>query len=151
MSIPKEILAVARPKNTVVHAYGKNKDHYSVVSRVGCKYQDGRRVPINGVTVGHIINLTFIPIEFNNNVSQCEPDIKGWANIKLCDEVFKDIKNELLKVFPVQMLTKYTVFLSYVFAIIKLKIMNFKEHTKEVFCLNCIQMLYCQKIPFPHI
>ena len=99
MPIPKEILAVARPKNTVVHAYGKNKDHYSVVSRVGCKYQDGRRVPINGVTVGHIINLTFIPIESNNNVSQCEPDIKDWANIKLCDEVFKDIKNELLKVF----------------------------------------------------
>ncbi len=99
MPIPKEILAVPRPKNTVVHAYGKNKDHYSVVSRVGCKYQDGRRVPINGVTVGHIIDLTFIPIESNNNVSQCEPDIKDWANIKLCDDVFKNIKNELLKVY----------------------------------------------------
>ena len=67
MPIPKEILAVPRPKNTVVHAYGKNKDHYSVVSRVGCKYQDGRRVPINGITVGHIIDLTFIPNILNGD------------------------------------------------------------------------------------
>ena len=99
MPIPKEILAVARPKNTVVHAYGKNKDLYSVVSRVGCKYQDGRRIPVNGVTVGHIVNFTFIPIETNKNSSQCEPDFKDWANIKLCDDVFKDIKDELLKVY----------------------------------------------------
>lgn len=28
--IPKEVLAVPRPKNSVVIAYGKNKDRYSV-------------------------------------------------------------------------------------------------------------------------
>ena len=56
MPIPQEILDVKRPKNTVVCAYGKNKDRYSVRERVGCKYVDGRRVPQTGATIGHIIN-----------------------------------------------------------------------------------------------
>ena len=44
MPIPKEILAVERPKNTVVVCYGKNKDRYAVKQRIGCKYDKGRRV-----------------------------------------------------------------------------------------------------------
>ena len=30
MPIPKEILEVKRPRNTIVIAYGKNKDRYAV-------------------------------------------------------------------------------------------------------------------------
>ena len=50
MPIPKEILDVKRPTNTVVVAYGKNKDRYAVRKRVGCKNVNGRHVPINGPT-----------------------------------------------------------------------------------------------------
>ena len=42
MPIPQHILRVERPKNTVVTCYGKNKDHYAVRQRVGCKYDEGR-------------------------------------------------------------------------------------------------------------
>jgi len=38
MPIPQHILDVDRPKNTIVIAYGKNKDRYAVRERVGCKY-----------------------------------------------------------------------------------------------------------------
>ena len=38
MPIPKEILEVKRPRNTIVIAYGKNKDRYAVRERIGCKY-----------------------------------------------------------------------------------------------------------------
>ena len=53
MPIPKDILNVKRPKNTVVICYGKNKDHYAVRQRVGCEYKDGRHLPKNGPTIGH--------------------------------------------------------------------------------------------------
>ena len=36
MAIPKEILSVDRPVNSVVYAYGKNKDRYAVKERIGC-------------------------------------------------------------------------------------------------------------------
>ena len=54
MPIPEQILSVARPKNSVVICYGKNMDHYAVRERIGCKYVNGRRVPVNGPTIGHM-------------------------------------------------------------------------------------------------
>ena len=47
MPIPKEILAVERPSNTVVQAYGKNKDRYAVKQRIGCRRVGGRNIPVN--------------------------------------------------------------------------------------------------------
>lgn len=61
MPIPKEILAVERPKNTVVIAYGKNKDRFAVRQRVGCRNIDGRHLPVNGPTIGHIIDDRYVP------------------------------------------------------------------------------------------
>ena len=46
MAIPEEIRSVPRPKNTVVYAYGKNKDRYGVKARVGCKYKNGKNYPV---------------------------------------------------------------------------------------------------------
>ena len=46
MPIPKEILAVPRPKNTVVIVYGKDKNLFAVRQRVGCKYVNGRHIPM---------------------------------------------------------------------------------------------------------
>lgn len=101
MTIPAEILAVKRPANTVVQVYGKNKDRYLVRQRVGCKYMNGRRIPQNGPTVGHIINMQFIPLEAQSpdSVFQCGPDLKDWADIILCDHLFKPVLDELLLVY----------------------------------------------------
>lgn len=101
MPIPKDILSVKRPRNTVVIAYGKNKQLFAVRQRVGCENRNGRHVPINGPTIGHIINNEYVPIdnEAPVPVSQAPVDIKDWADIILCDELFKDVQDELLKVY----------------------------------------------------
>ena len=62
MPIPREILDVPRPKNTVVIAYGKDKKLYAVRQRVGCRNVGGRHLPVNGPTIGHIVDSAYIPI-----------------------------------------------------------------------------------------
>ena len=49
MPIPQHILSVDRPKNTVVIAYGKDKNLYAVRQRIGCRNVDGRHLPVNGI------------------------------------------------------------------------------------------------------
>ena len=63
MPIPKEILAVNRPKNTVVIAYSKHKNMYGVRKRIGCTYDKGRRLPVNGPIIGHIVDFQYVPVE----------------------------------------------------------------------------------------
>ena len=100
MPIPKDILNVKRPKNTVVICYGKNKDHYAVRQRVGCEYKDGRHLPKNGPTIGHIIDGKYIPIEEPlPAVSMCDVDLKDWANVSLCDRLFQDVLHDLRNVY----------------------------------------------------
>lgn len=59
--IPADILAVERLKNTFVICYGKNKDLYAVREHLVFRYDHGRRIPINGKTIGHIIDDAFVP------------------------------------------------------------------------------------------
>lgn len=101
MAIPKEILNIERPKNTIVYAYGKNKDKYVVKQRIGCRYDNGRRIPINGNTIGHIINGKYVPINENDSsrITFLPIDIKDWAIIMLCDSLFKDILDELKAIY----------------------------------------------------
>ena len=100
MPIPQHILSVERPKNTVVTCYGKNKDHYAVRQRVGCKYDGGRHLPKNGPTIGHIIDGRYVPIEAPiPRVSMCDVDLKDWANVTLCDRLFQDVLLDLRKVY----------------------------------------------------
>ena len=100
MAVPKEILSISRPKNTIVYAYGKNKDRYAVKQRTGCKYINGRSLPITSSTIGHIINGKYIPINNNlKSLSVSSIDLKDWANIILCDIIFKDIYEELKHVY----------------------------------------------------
>ena len=103
MPIPKEVLAVSRPKNTVVIAYGKEKNRYAVRQRIGCRNDNGRRLPINGPTIGHIINLRYVPIDEAEpkNVSASPIDVKDWANVILCDREFKGIQAELFAIYSV--------------------------------------------------
>ena len=98
MPIPREILEVKRPKNTVVCAYGKDKNRYSVRQRTGCKYDHGRRIPVTGKTIGHIVDGKYVPNEERDEkqrVSHSPIDLKDWANIMLCDSLFRDILRDL--------------------------------------------------------
>lgn len=103
MPIPKEILEVPRPKNSIVIAYGKNKDRYSVRSRVGCRRVNGGNRPVNGPTIGHIVDGKYVPIEKKDepiNVSLSHTvEIKDWAGIVLCQTLFNGILKELEAVY----------------------------------------------------
>jgi len=99
MPIPKEILAVERPVNSVVYAYGKNKDHYGVKARIGCKYVNGRNLPINGPTIGHIVDGKYIPVDEKSFLCESSVDLKDWADYQLADTVFSDILDELCEVY----------------------------------------------------
>ena len=61
MPIPQDILSVPRPKNLIVIAYGKDKSMYAVRQRISCKRENGRNLPINGPTIGHIIDGVYVP------------------------------------------------------------------------------------------
>jgi transposase len=94
MAIPKEVLGVERPKNTVVYSYGKGGLKYAVKKRVGCKRVGGRNLPVNGPTIGHVVGGKFIPIDKRGAETE-GPDLKDWANASLADSLFRDVLVEL--------------------------------------------------------
>ena len=117
MAVPDDIKAVKRPKNTVVKPYGVCKDKYSVVQRIGCKNKgNGRRWPVDGPTIGHIIDHVYVALDGSTpyaetgksdparttrvpetpNASVCGVDLKNWANISLCQKLFAELYSELL-------------------------------------------------------
>lgn len=103
MPIPKAILSVTRPVNTVVIAYGKDKSLFAVRQRVGCKYVEGRRIPVNGPTVGHIVNGKYVPLsaEAIQDVTFSLVDMKDWAGIYFSNILFSSILQELQEVYSV--------------------------------------------------
>lgn len=104
MPVPSEILAVPRPKNSVVIVYGKNKNLYAVRARIGCKYVNGRHVPVNGPTIGHIEDGKYISLEelaarSQTYASQSTIDIKDWGSVVLCDRLCSGLLAELQQVY----------------------------------------------------
>lgn len=101
MPIPKEILAVERPKNSIVIAYGKNRDLYAVRARIGCRSDGDRRLPVNGPTIGHIRDGRYVPMEEDSSspVSLSAVDLKDWATIQLSQKLFADMIDELSEVY----------------------------------------------------
>lgn len=104
MPIPKEILAVERPVNTVVVAYGKDRSRFAVRQRVGCRYVGGRRLPVNGPTIGHIVDGRYVPRarpapEAPAPVSQAPVDLRDWAVVELVSRVSGDLLGELRSVY----------------------------------------------------
>ena len=88
MAIPKEILAVERPRNTNVYAYGKNKDRYGVKMRIGCVRKDGKNRPVNGPTIGHIVDMRYVPLK---KLETAAPDLRDYASVACCDSLFSDM------------------------------------------------------------
>ena len=112
MPIPKEILGVKRPTNTVVIAYGRSRDHYAVRQRIGCKYIEGRHVPVNGPTIGHIIGDMYVPLSKDGmpDVSYSPVAMKDWAGYQLAEMVFSDMLSELNAVYsPADSLKLYCI------------------------------------------
>ena len=101
MPIPNEILRVERPKNTVVIAYGRAKNLYAVRRRTGCKYVDGRHVPVNGPTVGHIVDGAYVPLvpDAIPGISYSDVAMKDWGGYQLAEKVFSDMLPELEAVY----------------------------------------------------
>ncbi len=101
MPIPQEILDVERPVNTIVVAYGKNKDKYAVRQRVGCKNIDGRRIPVTGPPIGHIVDLQYVPMDSKESAGEQGTSVvlKDWANVVLCDRLMRDVQKELCSAF----------------------------------------------------
>ena len=96
MPVPKEILAVERPTNTVV--YVTSAGNYGVKKRVGCRYVNGRNVPVNGPTVGHIISGKYVPIA-KKDTSSLALTLLDWADAQLCEELFSDMIAEIEEVY----------------------------------------------------
>jgi hypothetical protein len=100
MPVPEAILSVERPKNTVVVMYGKNKNLFAVRERVGCTYDHGRRIPVTGKTIGHIIDGKYVPNDTGHvSVSQSPIDLKDWGAVVLCDRLASTLLKELTAVY----------------------------------------------------
>lgn len=101
MPIPQAILSVKRPVNTVVIAYGKDKRLFAVRQRIGCKNVEGRHIPVNGPTIGHIVDGHYVPLSSDaiHDVAFSCVDMKDWAGIIFSETVFSDILQELQAVY----------------------------------------------------
>lgn len=99
MGVPESIRKVERPPNTVVIQYGKDKDRYAVKQRIGCRSVDGRKIPIEGPIIGHIIDGVYVPKPIVPNVAMSDCDYKRWADVKFCVDNNKDILDDLLTVY----------------------------------------------------
>lgn len=99
MAIPKEILSVKRPTNTVVYEYGKEGGKYGVKERVGCVRRNGRNIPVNGKTVGHIIGGEFVPVDERKTLSSSGFEIRDYANVAFLDRLLSPVMDELLSFY----------------------------------------------------
>lgn len=99
MSVPAEIRAVPRPKNTIVEDNGRDgPNRYAVRERSSTKYVSGSNPqPHNGKVIGHIIDYKFVPKQ-TAQVS-VEPDMLSYGASALVKSVSADIKDDLLKVY----------------------------------------------------
>ena len=97
MAIPEEIRNVARPKNTIVVKRGNGPLQYAVVERVGCKRVGESNIPVNGYTVGHIIDGSFVAI--SDQVAQRKTELKDYADVVLIDSVSRSLLDELYAVY----------------------------------------------------
>ncbi len=107
MAVPDGVRSVKRPSNTVVVAYGKNKDRYAVKARVGCERVTGMKnpQPKNGPTIGHIVPANnkdgwkYVPNDGILRISDEEIDWKDWGNVQMCVSVSADLLDDLKQVY----------------------------------------------------
>jgi len=68
-----------------------------------CRLQKRRWPSSSGErpTIGHIVDGSYVPIAKSapQDVSFSPIDLKDWASVVLCDQLFKSIQNELFAVY----------------------------------------------------
>lgn len=99
MAIPKEILAVERPKNTLVKIT-RTPGVYSVVKRTS-KRVEGKKnpQPVEIGVIGKIINGKYVP---NPERPIYETDFKVYGPVALADKVGSSIFDDLLRFYPLE-------------------------------------------------
>ena len=96
MAIPKEILAIERPKNTVVKETRK-PGVYSVVKRTSKRVPGKKNLrPVEIGVIGKIADGRYIP---NPEKPVYETDFKIYGTVSLCNKVGRDIYDDLLKFY----------------------------------------------------
>ena len=97
MAVPEEIRKVPRPKNTIVIA---SKNSYLVIERTGCRYVNGKRYPINGKTIGHIIDGKYVPNSTKAELHSVDDmDLRDYADAAFFDMLGQDLLTDLNAVF----------------------------------------------------
>ena len=96
MPIPKEILAVKRPKSTIVKAT-KKPGIYSVIKRTS-RYIPGKKNPhpVELGVIGKIINGVYVSNPEKNNT---EVDFKIYGPVALCNKVEFEIFDDLRRFY----------------------------------------------------
>lgn len=98
MAIPKEILAVERPRNTVVKQRGKR---FVVIRRTSRRV--GKRVlPVDIEQVGEIIDSKFIKCSATKPVKRRSVEIKDYGEVALCHKHGAGLFEELASVWNIQ-------------------------------------------------
>jgi hypothetical protein len=97
MAVPEEIRKVERPRNTIVVKRGNGPRMYAVVERVGCRRVGNRNVPVNGRTVGYIMQGMFVA--YSDSLSQRKIELKDYADVVLIDTVSRSLLHELYAVY----------------------------------------------------
>ena len=91
MAIPKDILAVPRPKSTVVKQRGKR---FVVIKRTSRRV--GKRVlPVDLEQVGEIIDGAFVECVATKPVSRRKTEIKDYGEVALCHKHGRDLFDEI--------------------------------------------------------
>ena len=98
MAIPKGILAVERPKGTIVK---KSFDRYLVIKRTSRRV-NGKPKPVDLGTVGEIIDGKYVEIRPVPKKKQSHVDIKDYGEFALCNLAAGDLLQELAKVFDIK-------------------------------------------------
>ena len=99
MAIPSDILAIERPKNTIVKAT-RTPGVYSVVKRTS-KRVPGKKNPqaVEIGVIGKICDGKYIP---NPPKPEHEIDIKTYGDFALCEKVGRSIYEDLLKFYSIE-------------------------------------------------
>lgn len=96
MPIPPEILAVERPKNTIVK---KSGDRWLVIKRT-CKRVNGRNLPVNLGTIGTIVNGKYV--EKRKEPLKRTIDMKDYGEVALCDKLANNLLQDLVDVWDIK-------------------------------------------------
>ena len=95
MPIPAEILAVARPKNTIVR---KSGERFLVIKRT-CKRKGDRNLPVDLGTIGEIVNGAYV--EKRKEPRPKTVDIKDYGEVKFCDNHATGLLQDLADVWDI--------------------------------------------------